>query len=85
LPKRRADRFIKWIGKVERRRNTILCAQCGSKERRLGAGRKPGEASLLCECGKFIKWIGASQLKAICATPQRNALAPQLNKDGGQL
>jgi hypothetical protein len=45
----------------------LPCASCGSTERKLGAGKAPGEASLRCECGKFIKWLSASQTKAIAA------------------
>ena len=47
-------------------RNTISCAQCGSKERRLGIGKGPHSASLRCgECDRFIKWIGKSELQKI--------------------
>ena len=35
----------------------------GSIERKLGAGKIPGGASLRCgECDRFIKWIGKSEL-----------------------
>lgn len=54
--------------------NHLPCASCGSIERKLGAGRGPGEASLLCQCGKFIRWIGGSEL---------NAIASQLNQAQG--
>ena len=47
--------------------NHLPCPKCGSQPRKLGAGRKPGEASLLCECGKFINWLNASQAKAIAS------------------
>ncbi|HEY9652298.1 MAG TPA: hypothetical protein V6C95_16685 [Coleofasciculaceae cyanobacterium] len=43
-----------------------LCPQCGSPQTKLGAGKKPREASLLCaNCGKFIRWIGAGELNAL--------------------
>lgn len=43
-----------------------LCPQCGSPQTKLGAGKKPREASLLCaNCGKFIRWIGAAELNAL--------------------
>lgn len=42
--------------------NHLPCNECGSTQRKLGAGRQPREASLLCACGKFIKWIGGSEL-----------------------
>jgi transposase-like protein len=42
-----------------------VCPHCASPERRIGAGRKPGEASLHCrECKRFIQWLSASELKA---------------------
>ncbi len=47
--------------------NSILspCPQCGSLQTKLGAGKKPREASLLCaNCGKFIRWIGVAELKS---------------------
>lgn len=48
--------------------NHLPCAYCGSTERKLGVGKAPGQSSLLCECGKFIKWISsASEVKAIAA------------------
>lgn len=53
----------------------LPCSSCGSQERKLGAGKEPGGASLLCECGKFIKWISANEVKAI---------ASQLSKGGQQ-
>lgn len=40
----------------------IPCAVCGSTQRKVGAGKAPGEASLLCECGKFLRWISKSEL-----------------------
>lgn len=50
-------------------RNTIPCAQCGSKERRLGIGKGPHSASLRCgECDRFIRWVGKSELARIAAT-----------------
>lgn len=42
--------------------NHLPCNECGSTQRKLGAGRQPREASLLCECGKFIKWVSVSEL-----------------------
>lgn len=45
----------------------LPCNNCGSQSRKLGAGKEPGGASLLCECGKFIKWVSASEVKAIAA------------------
>lgn len=50
------------------------CPECGSQERKLGVGKGPHSASLLCECGKFVKWVGKRELIA---------LAAQLNKEGG--
>jgi len=52
----------------------LPCNNCGSQSRKIGAGKAPGQSSLLCECGKFVKWIGANELTAI---------AGQLN-NGGQ-
>lgn len=43
------------------------CATCGSSQQKLGAGKTPGQASLLCECGKFIKWLSGSQSAAIAS------------------
>jgi hypothetical protein len=45
--------------------NHLPCAKCGSTSRQLGAGRQPNEQSLLCECGKFVKWLRGSELNAI--------------------
>lgn len=54
--------------------NFLPCSGCGSQERKLGAGKAPGEASLLCsECEKFIKWVSGSELIAISS---------QLNQGG---
>lgn len=50
-------------------RNIIPCAQCGSKERKLGCGKGPHTASLRCAvCDRFIKWIGKAELGRIAAT-----------------
>lgn len=43
------------------------CDNCGSSQQKLGAGKAPGQASLLCECGKFIKWLNPSELNAIAS------------------
>jgi hypothetical protein len=51
--------------------NHLLCASCGSTSRQLGAGRQPGEASLLCECGKFVRWLRGSQLTQFTEGGQR--------------
>lgn len=48
-------------------RNITPCAKCGSKERKLGAGKAPGQSSLLCECGKFIKWLSAKEASTIAS------------------
>jgi hypothetical protein len=45
----------------------LPCPRCGSTLRKLGAGKQPGEASLLCQCGRFVKWLNASQVKAIAS------------------
>jgi hypothetical protein len=52
--------------------NHLPCFSCGSTLRRLGAGRKAHEMSLLCGCGNFLGWIRGSKLAAI---------AYQLNKE----
>lgn len=64
----------KQVGLSRANSSNLPCSKCGSQARKLGAGKPQGEASLLCECGKFIKWISASEAKAI---------AGQLN-NGGQ-
>ncbi|MCA1993591.1 MAG: hypothetical protein LDL41_16340 [Coleofasciculus sp. S288] len=47
-------------------RNITPCAQCGSKERKLGAGKEPHSASLRCgECDRFIKWVSKRELARI--------------------
>ncbi len=51
--------------------NHLPCSACGSTHRKLGAGRQPGEASLLCKCGKFIKWLRGSQLTQFTKGGQR--------------
>jgi hypothetical protein len=51
--------------------HALPCASCGSTERKLGAGRQPGEASLLCECGKFVRWLRGSQLTQFTKGGQR--------------
>lgn len=39
---------------------------CGGLKAKFGAGRKPGESSLLCDkCGVFITWINERQIKAL--------------------
>jgi hypothetical protein len=44
----------------------IPCTNGGSTERKLGAGKAPGEASVLCsECGKFIKWLTSGEVAKI--------------------
>jgi hypothetical protein len=53
-------------------RVTCCCGNCGSTQRQLGAGKAPGQSSLLCQCGKLIKWIDSSELGEI---------AQQLNKE----
>ena len=43
--------------------NSLPCPQCGSQQRKVGAGKAPHYASLRCgECDRFIKWIGKSEL-----------------------
>lgn len=43
-----------------------LCPHCGNISARIGAGRKPQEASLHCsECKRFIAWVSVSELKAM--------------------
>lgn len=38
------------------------CPRCGSTTPRTGAGRKPGEASLICSnCKRFVRWLSASE------------------------
>lgn len=51
------------------------CATCGSSQRKLGAGKAPGQGSLLCGNGHFQRWLSASEAKAI---------AFQMNQQGGQ-
>ncbi|HEY9707706.1 MAG TPA: hypothetical protein V6D48_05830 [Oculatellaceae cyanobacterium] len=46
---------------------SLPCIRCGSTERKLGAGKTSGSGSLLCECGKFIKWVSGSELHAIAS------------------
>jgi len=60
---------------VSHRTNPLFlpCKNCGSKTRKVGVGKAPGQSSLLCDCGKFIKWIWAWEV----------AIADQLN-NGGQ-
>jgi len=60
--------------------NALPCARWGSTQRKLGAGREPGEASLLCECGKFFKWIGGSELNAFCANSVAQRYRQKLNQ-----
>jgi hypothetical protein len=55
--------------------SALPCSECGSQSRKVGAGKVPGGASLMCVCGRFIKWIGINELTAI---------AGQL-KNGGQV
>lgn len=39
---------------------------CGNLTGKLGAGKKPGEASLLCDkCRAFIAWLSDRQTKAL--------------------
>jgi hypothetical protein len=39
------------------------CQRCGSTATKLGAGKAPHTASLLCaDCGKWIKWVGKAEL-----------------------
>jgi hypothetical protein len=52
-------------GLSRRNPNAIPCSDCGSTERKVGADKAPGEASLLCECGKFLRWINKSELAKI--------------------
>jgi hypothetical protein len=41
------------------------CSKCWGITGKLGAGRKPQEASLHChQCKRFIRWISASELKS---------------------
>jgi hypothetical protein len=43
--------------------NTNPCNQCGAKEYRLGIGKGPHQASLLCGgCDRFIRWVGKNEL-----------------------
>ena len=39
----------------------LPCNACGSQSRRIGAGKVPGGASPVCVCGRFIKWLSASE------------------------
>lgn len=55
--------------------NSLPCPDCGSQQKKLGVGKGPHSASLLCECGRFVKWISKNELVA---------LAAQLNQ-GGQV
>lgn len=42
------------------------CPHCGSTTTRIGAGRKPQEASLHCgDCKRFIRWVSASELNRL--------------------
>ncbi len=43
----------------------LPCNECGSQSRKIGAGKALGQSSLLCKCGKFVKWIGANELMVI--------------------
>lgn len=54
--------------------SALLCSSCGSTERKLGAGKAPGDASLLCECGKFIRWVSGSELQAIASQLNQEVL-----------
>jgi hypothetical protein len=46
--------------------SALPCGNCGSTERKLGAGKGPHTASLKCAaCDRFIKWIGKSELAKI--------------------
>lgn len=51
------------------------CDNCGSKQQKIGAGKAPGQGSLLCGNGHFQRWLSASEVKAI---------AFQMNQQGGQ-
>ena len=42
------------------------CPHCGCLEHRIGAGRKPQEASLHCRgCKRFIRWVSAGEFKSL--------------------
>ena len=44
---------------------TAICSKCGSTKTKLGAGKLPGTASLLCaECDHLIKWLSKVETKA---------------------
>lgn len=46
--------------------STQPCQKCGSESLKLGAGKAPHSASLLCgECGKWVKWVGKKDLAEI--------------------
>ncbi len=57
--------------------NINPCAQCGAKERRLGIGKGPHQASLRCgvcdsealllSADRFIKWLSKRELARIQA------------------
>lgn len=42
------------------------CSKCGGITGKIGAGRKPGESSIVCgACRKFLRWISPIELKAL--------------------
>ena len=46
--------------------NALPCDNCGSTERKLGAGKEPHTAALRCgKCERVIKWIGKVKLAKI--------------------
>ncbi len=43
--------------------NRSHCQRCDSSETKLGAGKAPHTASLVCaECDRWIKWVGKKEL-----------------------
>ncbi len=69
------DKDITRASNLQLSRNILPCAQCGSSEHRLGAGKGPHSASLRCavcdrvallrSADRFIRWIGKSELARI--------------------
>lgn len=64
-PKKRQNPQISSISGVSSIKLESPC-YCGSLKGKLGAGKKPGEASLLCDkCRTFIAWLSDRQIKEL--------------------
>lgn len=54
------------------------CPSCGNHKGKIGAGKKPGESSLICDnCGKFIKWLSAKEFKKLYGKKRKKPKIPK--------